>query len=219
MFNVVACGVSPLQTPDTAHEHANALYYNTRRNRAKGCNKETLRRLLAFDTEAYNASASTLVARGWITEDGDDVSLTTDGWKGVLDSRRHKTHAAVCFTAAEEQPVGVGSHAYRFTYLFRDSLCRQYNHTVTVTITDELCRRWQSRELGSRTNVPDLKRLLRRLAFDHVARHLVANTLQVHEQLSVGGLVGTLPRRYQTRDLPETEQEDHEVEWQHDRRA
>jgi hypothetical protein len=203
---------------DPSYTLANALYYQSRRNRLRGCNKDTLRRLLALSVDAFDMSVSVLLARGWVMENKNDVILTAEGWQAVMELRRRKTHAAIRFLTAAEQLTGVGSHAYRFGYVLRDNIGRQFTHSVTVSITDELCRRWRLLDLEQSVDESGLIRLLRRLAFDHVAMRVATHTLNEHENFHVGGLVGVSECRYHPNDLPQTEQDEYEVEWQQDSR-
>jgi hypothetical protein len=203
---------------DPDYALANALYHQSRRNRSRGCNSDTLRRLLASKPNDYASSTAALLSRGWIMESPNHVVLTSKGWESVLFQRLHKNHAAVRFLNAVEQRAGVGLHAYRFDYLLRDTIARQRTHSITVSITDELCRRWQTTQMDQAVDQSGLVRLLRRLALDHVTARLETYSLADHESVYVSGLVGNADCRYNLSDLPMTDNDEYEIEWLDERR-
>ena len=200
-------------TPDTGYDYVNTLYYQTRKNRFGGCNKDKLRKLLAMSPLTSTDVLEKLLTRGWVSEAGSDVLLTEDGWRYITGVRRDRSHATVQFTSAIEQAPEREAIVYKFEYNLRDNAFRQYTQSVTVSISNELCRQWQTRRLDEPVNDTALVNMLRRYAFDCISQRLMDNNLRSHEQLQLGPAAAHQICRYQDGNIPGTESLEYEVEW------
>jgi len=199
--------------PDLAYNYLNALYYQTRKNRFGGCDKNKLRTHQGIASPNAEAIVSKLVESGWVDETESNVALTQEGWRYVTAERRGKTHASLSFVAAVELPSQREASEFRFDYILRDNTLRQSLRSIVVSIAHDVCREWGLRSFENAVNDPVLVTMLRRFALDYISKRVADGNLGIQEKLRLGSEQLSTGSRIAVENLPDAESWEYELEW------
>ena len=198
---------------EPAYKFLNALYYQTRKNRIGGCNKDKLRIHQGISVANADSIVDSLVSSGWVEAEETSVALTQEGWRHVMAERRGKSHASVSFISAVELPVQREASEFRFDYILRDNTLRQSSRSITVSVAHEVCRDWGLRSFDDSTNNPVLVKMLQRFALDCISKRMADGNLNTQEKLQLGSAQLSASNRIDSHDLPGSEAWEYELEW------